>query len=312
MVAQFPIEADTRTLELMHFLVTAPGYQPLKTIWIEIALCDSGAFHVTLGNAAHALNQISGNDRVKCSEALSHFGVSTRKLRHRLNNSTESTSKGVIANILAHICLAIRSYDWDSWSMHMDGLGLIAKARGGFADLGDQMTLLILLLQALLIQPMSPVFLPAGQALIMVSSIADVINMNSRSASFWKKDVDAIRLIGPCIHFLLSMPRLPSDFMNMSDSEDLVAREVHVEILGKKYFELKVWALVTLALLRYHDGKDVYVQEMKREMLAMNKLTPPEVIEIARDIIWIDVLMSPFSEDLAVDLNPFVSPQRTY
>lgn len=29
--------------------------------------------------------------------------------------------------------------------MHMDGLGLIAKARGGFADLGDQMTLLILL-----------------------------------------------------------------------------------------------------------------------------------------------------------------------
>lgn len=203
-------------------------------------------------------------------------------------------------------------------------------------------------LQALLVQPMSAAFLPAGQALIMVSSIADVINLNSRSASFWKKDVDAIRLIGPCIHFLLSMPRPPSDFMIMSDSEDLVAREVvrltclllmsklkelfafppseqeslharlaefftqHVEILGKKHIELKVWALVTLALLRYHDGKDVYVQEMKREMLAMNKLTPPESIEIAREIIWIDVLMSPFSEDLAVDMNPFVSPEGTY
>lgn len=203
-------------------------------------------------------------------------------------------------------------------------------------------------LQALLVQPMSSAFLRAGQALIMVSSIADVINMNSRSASFWKKDVDAIRLIGPCIHFLLSMPRPPSDFMIMSDSEDLVAREVvrltclllmsklkesfsfppseqeslharlaefftqHVEILGKKYIELKVWALVTLALLRYHDGKDVYVQEMKREMLSMNKLTPPEFIEIARDIIWIDVLMSPFSEDLAADMNPFVSPEGTY
>ncbi|KAJ5975543.1 hypothetical protein N7481_009250 [Penicillium waksmanii] len=366
MVAQFPIEADIRTLELMHFLVTAPGYQPLKTIWIEIALCDSGAFHVTLGNAAHALNQISGNDSLKCSEALSHFGISTRKLRHRLNNSTESTSKGVIANILAHNCLAIRSYDWDSWSIHMDGLGLIAKARGGFADLGDQMILLILLydlagsmffdsnprfdlppqlvgishrsarqpaprLEALLVQPMSAAFLPAGQVLIMVSSIADVINMNSRCASFWKKDVDAIR-----------------DFMTMSDSEDLVAREVvrltclllmsklkesfafppseqeslharlaelftqHVEILGKKYIELKVWALVTLALLRYHDGKDVYVQEMKREILAMNKLTPPEFIEIAREIIWIDVLMSPFSEDLAADMNPFVSPEGAY
>ena len=195
---------------------------------------------------------------------------------------------------------------------------------------------------------MSATLLPAGQALSMVSSIADVININSRSASFWKKDVDAIRLIGPCIHFLLSMPRLPSDFMIMSDSEDLVAREVvrltclllmsklkelfafppseheslharlselftrHVEVLGEEYFELKVWALVTLALLRYHDGKDVFIQEMKREMLAMNKLAPTEFIEIARDIIWIDVLMSPFSEDLAVELNPFILPEGTY
>lgn len=202
-------------------------------------------------------------------------------------------------------------------------------------------------LQALLVQSMSAAFLPAGQALIMVSSIVDVVNMNSRSASFWKKDVDAIRLIAPCIHFLLSMPRPPRDFMIVSDSEDLVAREVvrltclllisklkeifafpsgeqeslhtrlaefftqHVEILGKKYIELKVWALVTLALLRYHDGKDVYIQEMKRDMLAMNQLTPPEYIEIARDIIWIDVLMSPFSENLVADMNLFVSPEGT-
>lgn len=191
---------------------------------------------------------------------------------------------------------------------------------------------------------MSAAFLPADQALIMVSSIADVINTNSHSASFWKKDVDAIRLIGPCIHFLLSMPRPPGDFIIISDP-DLVAREVvrltclllmsklkelfafppseqesvharlagfitqHAEILGKKYFELKVWVLVTLALLRYHNGKDVYVQELKREMLGMNGLTPPEFIDIARDIIWIDVLMSPFSEDLAADINPFLSPE---
>lgn len=56
---------------------------------------------------------------------------------------------------------------------------------------------------------MSAIFLLAGQALIVVSSIADVINMNSRSALFWKKVVDAIWLIRPCIHFLLSMPRPP-------------------------------------------------------------------------------------------------------
>jgi len=193
-------------------------------------------------------------------------------------------------------------------------------------------------LQALLIQPMPAVFLPAGQILIMVSSIADIININSRSILFWKKDVDAIRLIGLCIHFLLSIPRPPNNFMNISDSEDLVAREVtrlicllliskikesfafppseqeslyarlaefftqYIEILGGKYIELKIWALVTFALLRYHDGKDAYVQEMKREMLAINKPTPSEFIEIAKDIIWVDALMSPFSEDLAADM----------
>lgn len=195
---------------------------------------------------------------------------------------------------------------------------------------------------------MSAAFLPAGQALIMVSSIADVINMNSRSVLFWKKDVDAIRLIGPCIHFLLSMPRPPGDLMIMSNSEDTVAREMvrltclllmsklkelfafppseqeslyarlaefftqHVEKLGERYIELKIWALVTVALLRYHDGKDIYVQRMKREMLAMNKLTPPDLIEIARDIIWIDVLLSPFSDNLLADLNHFISPEGTY
>lgn len=87
-------------------VVNAP-YQPLKNIWIEIALCDSGAFHVTLGNAAHALNQITNNSIVKGPEALSHYETSTRTLRHRLNSPTESTSEGAIANILGHVCLAV-------------------------------------------------------------------------------------------------------------------------------------------------------------------------------------------------------------
>lgn len=194
-------------------------------------------------------------------------------------------------------------------------------------------------LQDLLFQHTAPTFFPAGQALIMVSSIADVINTTSHSASFWKRDIDAIRLIGPCIHFLLSMPRFPSNFEAMADSEDLIARELvrltclmlmsklkeqfafppselvslharlaefvppNVKTLGKKYFELKIWALVTIALLRYRDGRDVYIQEMKREISAMDQPTPYKITEIARDIVWVDVLMSPFSEELAADMT---------
>ena len=200
-------------------------------------------------------------------------------------------------------------------------------------------------LHALLVQPISPTFSAAGQALRMVSAIADLINTNSHSASFWKRDTDAIRLIGPCIHFLLSMPRLPSNFEVMADPEDHIAREMvrltclmlmsklkelfafppseqvslharlaqfmshNVKTLGRKYFELKIWALVTIALLRYHDGREIYIQEMKKEAFAMDKPTPYEVTEIARDIVWIDVLMSPFSEELMAEMTPHVAIQ---
>ncbi|KAJ5118484.1 hypothetical protein N7448_010191 [Penicillium atrosanguineum] len=143
------------------------------------------------------------------------------------------------------------------------------------------------------------------------------------------------------------MPRLPSNFEAMADPEDLIAREMvrltcltlmsnlkehfafppseqvslharlaefvshNVKTLGKKYFELKIWALVTIALLLYRDGGELYIQEMKREMTAMDKPAPYELTEIARDIVWIDILMSPFSEDLAADMTLDVGLQRT-
>ncbi|KAJ5584403.1 uncharacterized protein N7459_004203 [Penicillium hispanicum] len=373
MLGNFPVKADMRVLELMHFLCTAP-YQPFRSVWIDIALCDPGAFHVTLGNAADFLNQVSGyNSPVKSPEVLSHYEASTRQLRSRLDNFAESISEGAIANILAHICLTMRHHDWDSWRIHMNGLSLIGKLRGGFANLGHRMSLLILLydlagsmvfdtsprfclpedlvrtsnrslrgvpprLQAILVQLTSDDIAPAGGALSMISSIADVVNTNSHSTSFWKRDIDAISLLGPCIHFLLSMPRLPSDFETMINAEDLIAREMvrlaglmlmsklkglfafstseqvaledklagftsqHLKSLGGKYFELKTWALVTAALLQRRDGRGVYIQELQRGMNTTDRSTPSDVSEIARDIVWIDILMSPFADELTEDM----------
>ncbi|KAJ5758026.1 uncharacterized protein N7511_006720 [Penicillium nucicola] len=373
-LGDFPVNADMRVLELMHFLRTAP-YQPFRTLWINVALCDPGAFHVTLGNAADFLNKIKGNSSlIKSPEVLGHYETSTRHLRRRLNNFAESISEGAIANILAHVCLTMRHFEWDSWRVHMDGLSLIAKLRGGFAELGYNMPLLILLydlaggmifdssprfclptdhfgtshkslrdvpprLQAVLIQLTSPTIAPAGEALKWISLVSDVINTNSRSTSFWKRDIDAISLIGPCIHFLLSMPRLPRNFETMDNIEDLIAREMvrltslilmsrlkelfafpaservalqnritefvshNIRLVGERYLELKVWALVTLALLQPHDGREVYIQELRRETRAMNRLPAYDVFEITRDIVWFDILMSPFTDELAEDME---------
>lgn len=76
----------------------------------------------------------------------------------------------------------------------------------------------------------------------------------------------------------------------------------NVKAVGKRYFELKMWALITVALLQHRDERGVYILEMQREMFAMDSTTPYDVIEIARDIVWIDILMSPFTDELAEDM----------
>lgn len=182
----------------------------------------------------------------------------------------------------------------------------------------------------------------------MISSIAGVINTNSHSTSFWKRDIDAISLFGPCVHSLLSMPRLPFNFEIMDDAEDLIAREMvrltclmlmsrlkelfafpaservalelkttefmsrNVKVVGKRYFELKMWALVTVALLQHRDERGIYIQEMQRELRATNITTPYFLVEIARDIVWIDILLSPLTDELVEDIALHVDLNQTY
>ena len=73
--------------------------------------------------------------------------------------------------------------------------------------------------------------------------------------------------------------------------------------LGERYFELKIWALVAAALLQHRDGRGIYIHEIHREMPAMVNLSPYNMVEIAREIVWIDVLMSPFADELVEDMT---------
>ncbi|KPM35708.1 hypothetical protein AK830_g10862 [Neonectria ditissima] len=375
-LGSFPIEADSRVLELLNFAAAAP-YQPFRDIWIEVAFCDPGAFHTTLGNTADFLRRINGKDSsVNSREISSHYALSVAQLRRRLGSVAESTSEGAIANVLAHVCLTMRRCDWENWRVHMNGLTTISRIRGGFNNLRRQILILILMydlagamvfdssprfalptdilgrpntslrgvpprLQTLLLQleQMPCDVSSAGEALRMTSTIADVININSYSTSFWKRDMDAIIMLGPCIHFLLSIPRLSNSLDTTNISEDLIAREIvrlvclvimstlkesfaffaservalqakvsrfvpqNAKRLGEKYFELRIWALVTAALLQQRDERGVYIQELRREMRALGVSTPHELLEIARGIIWIDILMSPCADELMEDMK---------
>lgn len=55
------------------------------------------------------------------------------------------------------------------------------------------------------------VVLATIEAIQLFTSIADAVNLRSHSPLFWRHDVAALMLIGPCTHHLLSMPRYASN-----------------------------------------------------------------------------------------------------
>lgn len=178
----------------------------------------------------------------------------------------------------------------------------------------------------------------AADALQKVPDIADNVNLNSHSAAFWKKDVDAILLIGPPMHYLLSMPRLPEEFATLSDIGDLVVRELirlvcllimsavkqkftfftvergtiqaklaqfiasNLHYIGSEYREIRIWALITAALLEERTMRELYLIKLEDESLESHS-SPQSLINIAREIIWLDSLESSGSDELMHDMD---------
>ncbi|KAM0453122.1 hypothetical protein ACHAPV_009078 [Trichoderma viride] len=375
-LGSFPVQTNTRMLELVRFANEVTGfYVPFRVAWWETAMMDPGAFYVTLGNSADFWRRLNTNDiMAKTPEIMRHYSRSLIELRKRLDDDSERTNPGTIANILAHVCLNMRHCDWDSWRVHIDGLRLVLRDRGGFHSLPYQMLVLTLYydicgamvfdapprfeiapglvttnssiraapprLQAILVQlqQMPPDIAIAADALQKISDVADIVNLNSHSAVFWTKDVESILLIGPPMHHLLSMPRLPEDFETLPDTGGLVVRELIRQVcllimsalkqkftfftvergtiqaklaqfitsnlyyVGSEYREIKIWALVTAALLEERTMRELYLTKLEDEALESHS-SPQSLIDIAREIIWFDSLESSGSDELVHDMD---------
>jgi hypothetical protein len=87
---------------------TTDFYVPFRVAWWETALMDPGAFYVTLGNSADFWRRLNTNDiMAKTPEIMRHYSRSLIELRRRLDDDSERTNPGTIANILAHVCLNV-------------------------------------------------------------------------------------------------------------------------------------------------------------------------------------------------------------
>ncbi|KAK1570117.1 uncharacterized protein LY79DRAFT_570432 [Colletotrichum navitas] len=359
----FPIEANDRTVELVRFLNEQRSvYLPFRGIWFDIARIDKGAFHVTLGNAADLFLRVrGGSDPDRNPEMLQYYSLSVAHLRERLNSAVDSISDGMVAHILSHLCFCMRRQDWTAWKAHMGGLAAISRLRGGLTHLGRGVHTWILLsdlggsivydtvpwlplpscfpsyktslenlpirLQELLsrLGPNSIAVTQTIEALERVYFVMNEVNTKGHSPLFWHRDENAISVLGPCIHFLLSMPRLPENLDATLRLDELGAEMVrlislclmsrlkamfsfnapekarlenklsrftvsYTRYLGGPYRDLKVWALVTASLLQNGGGRDVYLDEIRRDMAATGETDATACVRIAKDIIWFEVL----------------------
>lgn len=168
----------------------------------------------------------------------------------------------------------------------------------------------------------------------MVHSLAEVINSRCREFGFWKQDIGALTLIGPCAHFLLSIPRLP-DHSDLSPvSEGLIIREMvrlvclmlisglrhlfglpavervvlhnrfakfvvrHGRSVSNDNLDLKVWAFVTAIFLQKQKSCQIYTELLLANIIPLG-LSKPSLLSIARDTLWIDALAT--AQDFAED-----------
>jgi hypothetical protein len=162
--------------------------------------------------------------------------------------------------------------------------------------------------------------------------------MRSHSPSFWKRDMEGINIIGPCIHFLLSMPRLVSPLVAHPSPSDLIAMEMvrltglmlmstlkepflyyaserpaledklvdflaaHVKYVTEEHDKLLRWILVTACLMQRND-LDMRIQVLLRKGCEQSNVSIRELVEWAKEVIWINVIEAPFEDKLIQDLD---------
>lgn len=183
-----------------------------------------------------------------------------------------------------------------------------------------------------------PDMVAAVEAMLKMSHISTAINERGRASAFWKKDIDGLLLISPALHFLLSMPRLPNNYMRRTNHSDLVARELvrltcltiisllkerlkfftveraglqarlvqfiaaNIRSVGPEYFDIKVWVLITGALMEQRSLRDLYIIEIKHIMMITN-ISAGNLVRVAQEMVWIDALASSSANELIQDIT---------
>lgn len=177
------------------------------------------------------------------------------------------------------------------------------------------------------------------RAMDLVASVTHVINLQSHSNSFWHDAVAAAELIGPCIHYLLCMPRMAPVHDGEPSHGTTIVRElvrliclmIMSKLRAKFHFatnewhslqtrfarfvrsdmkalrheddKLAIWALVTASLLEGFLEREVCIERIIEFMIQGDMSDAKAPIGVAKNILWVNVLESPFEDLLETDIG---------
>lgn len=344
-----------------------------------MAIADRCAFYLCLANGAlfhHQMTRGGSLEYSDCDESAGYFGHCTRMVVQRLASGDDGVSEGVITTVLGFLCHDSSIAKWDRWSVHMDGLHRIVQLRHGFSGLSEHTQLLAFWLDVtgcaihdvtprfavpaglpqdsvrrckpspaltatitVLASTMSPNLLQVCRALQQTALVAAFIKENAHKPQFRKADIDAMTLLGPAAHAVLSIPRLAvNDSAIAYTGADILCEVVRLALLIliaglKKAFslnadeltvlqqkyegllpqasrafdtcpELGLWSMLVVACsdprLTLRQSLITAIRDL---MVESNVNTTRELTKVAGSIIWVELLMDVKVESLILDMQ---------
>lgn len=196
------------------------------------------------------------------------------------------------------------------------------------------------------LEKISVEFVPVTEAIALMSMVAGTINSNSNQPAFWESDINAVKIIGPASHHLLSMPRVRQNNKLPCHSPESIVVELtrlscltllaalkarfslpalEISQLCDKFckliqhdrsdyptdiLELVLWSTITVALISSGEQRQSIVCTTRALMSRMELVFGIEAIERAKQIIWIDDLASKDATNLAQEIDGYFLPEQ--
>lgn len=85
-----------------------PKKQPMRLLWVSIAMLDRDSFNITMAIASNMLGRVNGEQH-ETTEAMQYYTASVQSISKRLLHPHEGLKDTVLGTVLGLACLDVCS-----------------------------------------------------------------------------------------------------------------------------------------------------------------------------------------------------------